>query len=379
MHAQCTAALGARSHRSRSRGHLRPGLDQRAGSHRVRSVGRDRGHREERPPGEVGCRAARRRRGEDPGGPRGARRLRDPRPRAPAGSKREPSKRVAVGGRRLAGPRYSHPRHRAPKRNQEHPTCAACQRQRRPTARAHRSPVRARPSQGPLQRTKSDDRAARARAFALLLRLGDEEASNRAERAGELHPPAPSADTPPAARTTETEHGMGIGVGQCLVCHYERTADVAAEEAEKLIYQLRDQRLMRLGSEVGVRGHAAQPVGPPVSRAADHARRPPASTLAFTQLRNISTRQEKMFFPLSNSYLGTRLQSHSESSSPCCWLTTREVVQCEVGYRAVPDPLVKAVAGGVGQVREQNDLCRTRGQRGPAHFDRRCTRVTAAA
>ncbi|MFD8414179.1 hypothetical protein ACFV2Q_20880 [Streptomyces sp. NPDC059650] len=101
--------------------------------------------------------------------------------------------------------------------------------------------------------TKADDRAARARAFALLLRLGDEEASNRAERARELHPSYHPKHNPDGLELQDCpvcgytafspdhgdEHGMGIGVGQCLVCHYERTAGVAAEEAEKLIYQLR--------------------------------------------------------------------------------------------------------------------------------------------
>ncbi|MFE5560231.1 hypothetical protein [Streptomyces sp. NPDC056544] len=32
---------------------------------------------------------------------------------------------------------------------------------------------------------------------------------------------------------------MGIGVGQCLVCHYERTPEAAAEEAKNLIHELR--------------------------------------------------------------------------------------------------------------------------------------------
>ncbi|MEV0262814.1 hypothetical protein AB0I49_15945 [Streptomyces sp. NPDC050617] len=101
--------------------------------------------------------------------------------------------------------------------------------------------------------TEADDRAARARAFALLLRLGDEEASNRAERASELHPSYHPKHNPDSLELQDCpicgytafgpdhgdEHGMGIGVGQCLVCHYERTADVAAEEAEKLLFQLR--------------------------------------------------------------------------------------------------------------------------------------------
>ncbi|MFK0223291.1 hypothetical protein ACIQWN_34540 [Streptomyces vinaceus] len=36
------------------------------------------------------------------------------------------------------------------------------------------------------------------------------------------------------------DHGdeLGIGVGQCLVCHYERTAEAAAEEAKNLAHEL---------------------------------------------------------------------------------------------------------------------------------------------
>ncbi|MGW8399101.1 hypothetical protein ACWGLP_20850 [Streptomyces lydicus] len=32
------------------------------------------------------------------------------------------------------------------------------------------------------------------------------------------------------------EYGMDIGVGQCLVCHYERTADVAPNESREAVF-----------------------------------------------------------------------------------------------------------------------------------------------
>jgi len=57
----------------------------------------------------------------------------------------------------------------------------------------------------------------------------------------------------------------------------------------------------------------------------------------------------------------------------------REVVRSPVGDREVSDALVEGVAGGVGSVREQDDISRACGQRGSAHLDCHGAGVAAAA
>src|SRR5690606_23913428 len=57
----------------------------------------------------------------------------------------------------------------------------------------------------------------------------------------------------------------------------------------------------------------------------------------------------------------------------------REVVHREVGDRAVADALVEGVAGGVGQVGEEQDLLGAVRRHGPAHLRRGRARVTAPA
>lgn len=97
------------------------------------------------------------------------------------------------------------------------------------------------------------DAHSRARAAALLLRIGDEEAARRAEAAAGLHEPYHPKHNPEGldlqycpvcgyesfSSDHQDDHGMGVGVGQCLVCHYERTADTAEEEAQAQIFATR--------------------------------------------------------------------------------------------------------------------------------------------
>ncbi|MFD7897252.1 hypothetical protein [Streptomyces sp. NPDC059743] len=101
--------------------------------------------------------------------------------------------------------------------------------------------------------TRDEDRHSRARAAALLSRIGDEAAARRAEEAAELHTPYHPKHNPNGLGLPDCpvcgyaafsadygdELGMGVGVGECLVCHYERTPAAAAEEAEKMYYQAR--------------------------------------------------------------------------------------------------------------------------------------------
>ncbi|GAA0482697.1 hypothetical protein [Streptomyces olivaceiscleroticus] len=87
----------------------------------------------------------------------------------------------------------------------------------------------------------------------MLIRIGDEEAARRAEEATNLHDPwhpkhnpggldlqvCPVCGYETFSADQEDEHGMGIGVGQCLVCHYVRGAEKAAQEAEAQIFATR--------------------------------------------------------------------------------------------------------------------------------------------
>ncbi|ORT56105.1 hypothetical protein [Streptomyces sp. CB03238] len=101
--------------------------------------------------------------------------------------------------------------------------------------------------------TRDADRHSCARSAALLLRTGEEEGARRAEQAAALHPRYHSKRNPDGLELQDCpvcgydafnsdhgdEHGMGVGVGERLVCHYERTPAAVAEEAERLIYEMR--------------------------------------------------------------------------------------------------------------------------------------------
>jgi hypothetical protein len=103
------------------------------------------------------------------------------------------------------------------------------------------------------EEAKDADAHTRARAAALLLRIGHEEAARRAQTAAELHEPYHPKHNPDGldlqhcpvcgyesfSSDHQDEHGIGIGVGQCLVCHYERSPEAAAEEAENQIFAAR--------------------------------------------------------------------------------------------------------------------------------------------
>lgn len=103
------------------------------------------------------------------------------------------------------------------------------------------------------QDTEEEDAHSRARAAALLMRIGDEEAIRRAEEAAKLHdswhpkynPGGLNLQTCPVcgyetfSADHDDEHGMGVGVGQFLVCHYERSAEKAAQEAGAQIFATR--------------------------------------------------------------------------------------------------------------------------------------------
>lgn len=101
--------------------------------------------------------------------------------------------------------------------------------------------------------TRDEDRHSRARAAALLSRIGNAAAARRAEEAAELHTPYHPKHNPDGlglevcpvcgysafSADYGDELGMGVGVGVCLVCHYERTPAAAAEEAQKMYYEVR--------------------------------------------------------------------------------------------------------------------------------------------
>ncbi|MCX4523935.1 hypothetical protein OHA69_40825 [Streptomyces anulatus] len=100
---------------------------------------------------------------------------------------------------------------------------------------------------------KDEDQHSRARAADLLRRIGPEEAARRAQEAANLHTPYHPKHNPegldldscPICGHTafSAEHGdelgMGVGVGECLVCHYERSSATANSEAQQLYYQAR--------------------------------------------------------------------------------------------------------------------------------------------
>ncbi|TXR94506.1 hypothetical protein EAO73_35080 [Streptomyces sp. col6] len=100
---------------------------------------------------------------------------------------------------------------------------------------------------------RDEDLHSRARAAALLRRIGDEAAARRAEEAAELHTPYHPKHNPEGLALDDCpvcgytafsadcgdELGMGIGVGQCLVCHYERSWDTANDEARSLYFKVR--------------------------------------------------------------------------------------------------------------------------------------------
>ena len=60
-------------------------------------------------------------------------------------------------------------------------------------------------------------------------------------------------------------------------------------------------------------------------------------------------------------------------------LVTKDLGPQKLAAQTTVDQLAEGVAGGVGQVREQHDLARARGQGGPAHLRRHGGRVTATA
>ncbi|NIY69515.1 hypothetical protein SMALB_7639 [Streptomyces malaysiensis] len=103
------------------------------------------------------------------------------------------------------------------------------------------------------QSASEEDRREWARALKRLERLGKEEADRRAAEAAELHEGRHPKHNPDGldlqdclvcnytAFSSEAggELGMQIGVGQCLVCHYERSPAIAAQEARELLYETR--------------------------------------------------------------------------------------------------------------------------------------------
>ncbi|MFE5118391.1 hypothetical protein [Streptomyces sp. NPDC056669] len=98
-----------------------------------------------------------------------------------------------------------------------------------------------------------EDRREWARALRRLGRVGKEEADRRAAEAAELHegyhpkhnPDGLDLQDCPVCNYTAfsseggDELGMQIGVGQCLVCHYERSSAIAAQEARESLYETR--------------------------------------------------------------------------------------------------------------------------------------------
>ncbi|MFB8441183.1 hypothetical protein ACFC7A_19270 [Streptomyces niveus] len=103
------------------------------------------------------------------------------------------------------------------------------------------------------EESRDADAHSQARAAALLLRIGDKEAARRAEAAAELHEPYHPKHNPDGLALQDCpvcgyesfspehgdDYGMDVGVGQCLVCHYERSAQTAADEAEAQIFAAR--------------------------------------------------------------------------------------------------------------------------------------------
>ncbi|QES06168.1 hypothetical protein DEJ44_11395 [Streptomyces venezuelae] len=101
--------------------------------------------------------------------------------------------------------------------------------------------------------SREADEHSQARAVATLIRIGDEEAARRAKQAVELHKPFHPKHNPDSLGLQSCpvcgyeafgadhgdDHGMGVGVGECFVCHYQRSSEIAREEAEEMIYDLR--------------------------------------------------------------------------------------------------------------------------------------------
>ncbi|MGW1226583.1 hypothetical protein [Streptomyces sp. NPDC002530] len=100
---------------------------------------------------------------------------------------------------------------------------------------------------------RDEDRHSRARAAALLRRIGPEEAARRARKASALHSPYHPKHNPEGLDLDDCpicgytafsadngdELGMGVGVGECLVCHYERSSATANDQAQRLYYRAR--------------------------------------------------------------------------------------------------------------------------------------------
>ncbi|MFD4862709.1 hypothetical protein [Streptomyces atratus] len=98
-----------------------------------------------------------------------------------------------------------------------------------------------------------EDYREREQALKRLKRLGKEEADRRAAIAAEIHEgyhpkhqPAgldlqecPVCNYPAFSSEGGDELGMQIGVGQCLVCHYERSSAIAEGEAREMLYEAR--------------------------------------------------------------------------------------------------------------------------------------------
>ncbi|MGW2082301.1 hypothetical protein ACWCOW_36220 [Streptomyces sp. NPDC001939] len=98
------------------------------------------------------------------------------------------------------------------------------------------------------ERTSDSDMAAdsrsRTRAAARLERIGPHEAARRAAAAPDLHAYesdlclqlCPVCDNETLSPDYSDSLGMGIGVGECLVCHYHRSHGVAEHEAREIAY-----------------------------------------------------------------------------------------------------------------------------------------------
>ncbi|WP_346096688.1 hypothetical protein [Streptomyces olivaceiscleroticus] len=99
--------------------------------------------------------------------------------------------------------------------------------------------------------SKEDDRE-RARALKTLELLGEDVARRRAAEAPEIHvgyhpddpdgldlQECPVCDYTAFSARSGDELGMGVGVGECLVCHYRRSPAIALAEARVVLYEAR--------------------------------------------------------------------------------------------------------------------------------------------
>ncbi|MBQ1116992.1 hypothetical protein [Streptomyces sp. C3-3] len=98
-----------------------------------------------------------------------------------------------------------------------------------------------------------EDHREQVKALKRLNRLGNEEADRRAAIAAEIHEgyhpkhhPAgldlqdcPVCQYPAFSSEGGDELSMQIGIGQCLVCHYERSSAIAEGEAREMLYEAR--------------------------------------------------------------------------------------------------------------------------------------------